>query len=111
MTPRWPALLQQHGLDELLPIRDEAHWRADADFVYWRPHANDRVIDADGRVFRALPGSSAPPPLEHGGEVIALAAFSDLVRRHLSAAGQCCVSKIELRDLAEGFALVGQSAD
>ena len=113
MAPCWPGVLRQRGIDELLPVRDAEHWTSDVDFRHWRPHDGDCVIDSTGIVFDAvLPVSACPPAIAPrcDGYRMSLGEFSELVRRHLSMAGQCCVSKIELASFAEGIALVAQAA-
>jgi hypothetical protein len=109
--PAWPAILKHEGLEELFFLAGEAQWRRESGEADFRYTQDDMLIDSRGRVYRLVPGDAGPAPtLQDSGRRLSPRQLSDMVRGHISATGQCCVSKLEFSDYPACFAMVQQTA-
>ena len=105
-NPSFPAVLVLHGDDELIYLPDAAAWHDEAGHTRLFP-GQDRLIDVQGRSFAPIPpAEGAADPADEG--AVTLAEFEQLLRRHLFAQAQTCVSKAGIGSFAEGIAVVGQ---
>jgi hypothetical protein len=104
----FPAILQFTDDDELVYLLDDNQLLNELQNSY---HAEPpQLIDHNGRQFtiNTLPGK---PLAFHFNTQISLADFNQLVRNHLVARQQCCVLKIEIESLQQGFELIRQTVD
>lgn len=112
-TPRWPAVLIQAGVDELLYLPTDSHWFGNPRLAGFPFQHDDVLLDSTGALYDVSSAAdrSSPHSFKRRSSPLPLAAFSHLLRRHLSVQGHCCISKLELRDYDEGFTLLGRTGD
>jgi hypothetical protein len=104
----FPAILQFTDDDELVYLLDEKQLLSELDNSY---HAESPLlIDHNGKQFtiNSLPANTLA---FHFNTEISLADFNQQVRKHLVARQQCCVLKIEIESLEQGFELIRQTVD
>lgn len=104
----FPAILQFTDDDELVYLLDENQLLNELENSY---HAEPpQLIDHNGRLFtiNSLPASTLA---FHFNAEVSLPKFNQLVRKHLAARQQCCVLKIEIDSLEQGFELIRQTVD
>ena len=109
-APAWPLIVVHSGDDELTFVNDEAQWLADASLSAYPHDADDFAIDSRGRIFN-LGFAAGKVKLATAGEAIGHERFSQLVRSHLAAMNECCVSKTHDYTYELGFDLVKKTAD
>lgn len=104
----FPAILQFTDDDELFYVADEA--RLLSELRNHHQASPPQLIDHTGRQFtvNSLPASTLA---SHFNGQISLPEFNQLVRKHLVARQQCCVLKIDIESLEQGFELVRQTVD
>jgi|GEM_PF-4950947 len=104
----FPAILQFSDDDELIYVLDEKQLLDELQNSYQAEPP--QLIDHSGRLFTV---NSLPtrPLASHFNGQISLPEFNQLVRRHLVARQQCCVLKIEIETLQQGFELIRQTVD
>jgi hypothetical protein len=102
----WPAIIKYAGDDELSFVQslEELNKRPDLRGSTFNP--GDVLIDATGKVYRPHNGSSRIEFQRESGEILTLDAVVDLVRRHASICGECCIGKISAPSITEAIALV-----
>jgi hypothetical protein len=109
--PAWPLIVVHSGDDELTYVNDLDEWRADASLSAHPHEADDYAIDSQGRSYR-LGFDAASGRVEFMvAEAIERERFSQVIRRHLSAMKQCCVSKNHDYTFELGFDLVKKTSD
>ena len=104
----FPAILQFIGDDELIYVVNAAQLLDELqNSVQAEP---PQLIDHSGRLFtvNSLPTN---PLACHLKAQISLPELNQLVRKHLAARQQCCVLKIEIENIQQGFELVRQTVD
>lgn len=110
-VPAWPAIIQYSGVDELGFVRGQQQWNTDTGLTEGRYTDADLLIDSLGQVYAvARESRHAAATLRATGQTVSPQQLSDAVQKHLSAASQCCVSKILLNSYAECIALVEKTA-
>lgn len=109
--PAWPLILVHSGDDELSYVDDADTWMADPSLSAHPHEMEDFAIDSRGCSYHlGFDDGSGRVAFERSGE-IARDQFSQLVRNHLCAMKQCCVSKHHDYTLELGFDLVKKSID
>jgi hypothetical protein len=104
----FPAILQFADDDELIYLIDEQQLLDELQNSYQAEPP--QLIDHRGRQFTV--NSLPTRPLAcHFISPISLPEFNQLVRKHLVARQQCCVLKIEIESLEQGFELIRQTVD
>lgn len=98
----WPAILVFSGDDELQYIESQHAWMSDPDLTNNFYDSSDRLIDSKGNVF-SIEETPAGLILYNQGEHISVAQIDELARRHLSSAGQVCVSKFASTSIIDAF--------
>lgn len=110
--PAWPLIVVHSGDDELSYIDDLSAWLDDASLSAHPHQPDDFAIDSQGLIFRLrFDAAAGRVEFENGTETIARDRFSSLVKNHLSALKQCCVSKIHDYTFELGFDLVKKALD
>jgi len=105
---QFPAILQFTDDDELIYVINEAQLLHELqNSVHAEP---PQLIDHNGRQF-IVNSLTASPLASHFKGQISLPEFNQRVRKHLVARQQCCVLKIDIENLAQGFELVRQTAE
>jgi len=104
----FPAILRITDDDELIYLTDQQQLLQELQNSYQAEPP--QLIDHNGRQFtvNSLPAS---PLASHFNGQISLPEFNQLVRKHLVARQQCCVLKIEIESLEQGFELIRQTVD
>lgn len=104
----FPAILHFTNDDELIYLLDENQLLYELQNSYQAEPP--QLIDHHGQLFtvNSLPAS---PLACHSNGQVSLSEFNQLVRKHLVARQQCCVLKIDIENLAQGFELVRQTVD
>jgi len=104
--PVWPALLKYCDEDELTYVSRQADWEGEAGLASEHYQTGDILIDRNGTIYRL---QSQPKPqfatIEKSGKM-SLAVFSALIKKHLVALDECCVSKLSFSSYEEGFRLL-----
>lgn len=98
----WPAILVFSGDDELQYIESKQAWLSDPDVTNGFYDSSDKLIDCKGNVF-SIKETPAGLVLYDQGEHISVAQIDELTRRHLSSAGQVCVSKFACTSIVDAF--------
>lgn len=104
----FPAILQFTYDDELVYVVDEAHLLNELQNTHQAEPP--QLIDHSGRQFTVNSLPSSHLAFHFTGQ-IQLNAFNALVRKHLVARQQCCVLKIEIENLGQGFELIRNTQD
>ncbi|AZQ09252.1 DUF4144 family protein [Shewanella khirikhana] len=99
--PQWPALLQQQGCDELLPLPLQADWQKYQLECRHLLCPGDVLIDATLTRFTLTEDHSL---LADG--AISTAELTQLLRAHLATQGHCCLAKLQLNSLADAIELI-----
>ena len=102
----WPAMIHCDGDDELTFVADWQSWLADKDLCSSYYGQADHLIDSDGQVFSLtdqFDGVIKPLAL---GKTKTIAEVADLLRRHFSVSGACCISKIQPDSIAACMAML-----
>jgi hypothetical protein len=102
--PVWPAVIKHQGDDELLYLADSEDWQQTAETLLFGAD-NDVLIDSQGRVYSCLVDTAAPV-LQVTDRDILLADFSQILKQHMVALNQCCVSKLHIDSIAQGLQMV-----
>ncbi len=104
----FPAILQFIDDDELIYVVNAEQLLHELQNSYLAEPP--QLIDHSGRQFtvNSLP---ANPLACHFNGQISLPEFNQRVRKHLVARQQCCVLKIEIENLEQGFELIRQTVD
>ncbi len=111
-NPVWPAVIRYADVDEVVFVRDQAQWNSDLDLNDFRYMEADVLIDSEGQVFHFEGAQSAGPVLlKKVGERLSPQQLSDAVQKHLSAANQCCVSKIVFETYHDCFDLLEKTTE
>lgn len=111
-SPEWPAVIHHRDDPELTYVEDLEQWRNDPDLCEWRYDDDDRLIDSTGASFTLVfDTSTRRTTFEQTGTSVSLDEFAKLVQSHLFAMAQTCVSKVELRNYADGFATLAMLED
>ncbi len=109
----FPAILQFIDDDELIYVVNAEQLLQELQNSYLAEPP--QLIDHSGRLFtiNSLPASPAChfPLACHFKAQVSLPELNQLVRKHLVARQQCCVLKIEIENLEQGFELVRQTVD
>jgi hypothetical protein len=112
IAPTWPLIVVHYGDDELSYVHDFDEWRADASMSAHPHEADDYAIDTQGRVYSlGFDSASGRVELSVDEDLIARERFSQVIRQHLSAMKQCCVSKNHDYTFELGFDLVRKTLD
>lgn len=104
----FPAILRFTDDDELIYVTDQQQLLQELHNSYQAEPP--QLIDHQGRQF-TINNLPARPLASHFNGQIPLPEFNQLVRKHLVARQQCCVLKIDIETLAQGFELVRQTVD
>ncbi len=102
----WPAMIHCDGDDELTYVADWQSWLADKDLSSSYYGQTDHLIDSDGKLFsltNQFDGIIKPLHLE---KTKTLAEVADLLRKHFSVSGTCCISKIQPDSIATCLAML-----
>lgn len=94
----WPALLEYAGHAELDYVANEHQWNQQ--MRHLRTHRNDRLIDAEGRLYRPVRHDDHIE-LQALGSCLSLDEAILLVQRHEAATGHCCVAKFSASSIRE----------
>lgn len=101
----WPAVISYQGDDELNYVASLAAWQADPHLPNFTFEADDVLIDSRGQVFKLADRICGEAK---AAAVISLDEFVELLRKHVSAMGNCCASKLGFSTFAEGMDLLRQ---
>lgn len=105
---QFPAILQFTDDDELIYVINEEQLLHELQNSY---HAEPpQLIDHSGKLF-TVNNLPANPLAFHFKAQITLSELNQRVRKHLVARQQCCVLKIEIDSLEQGFELIRQTVD
>lgn len=102
--PVWPAVIIHQGDDELLYLADSEDWQQTAETLLFSAD-NDVLIDSQGQVFNCLVGTAAPD-FKTVDREITLQDFTQILKQHMVALNQCCVSKLYIDSIAQGLQMV-----
>ena len=105
IAPAWQLIVVHSGDDELSYVNDLDEWRADASLSAHPHETDDYAIDSRGWIYRFDFDSTSR---QH---TIGREHFSQVIRSHLSAMKQCCVSKNHDYSFELGFDLVKKTLD
>lgn len=101
----WPAVIKYSGEDELLFIRDGAHWAGDKDLNSYYYHSDDRLIDVNGALFSLDKGVNSLH------KTLPMSEFESWIKNHMVILNQCCSSKLSFTQYSQGLLLVEQLCD
>ncbi|MDF0535500.1 DUF4144 family protein [Shewanella sp. A32] len=104
--PRWPALLQQSGADELLYIDSQQDWQQLWQSAAYLLNPGDRLIDSDGLTWILTPTVTQPLNILTPTSNISLDQLQKLVQRHALIEGNCCISKLQLISITDAMQFV-----
>lgn len=104
----WPALIKYVGDDELTFVSSSEDLNNHPDLLDVQFNPCDVLIDTAGKVYRLRKGLSRIEIPQQSVEILSLDSIVDLVRRHASSRGECCISKIAAPNISEAVALVKQ---
>lgn len=99
-TVNWPAILVFRGMDELQFVESNTDLRTTS------CAAGDVLVDSDGSVYELDSGSVAAVHLS-ADRRLRVEEVLELVKKHYSACGQCCVSKMGVPSIAVAIQMVG----
>lgn len=102
----WPAVIKYEGDEELTYIDSAEEWTRDVESHLYNHTGDDCLIDSNGHVFSLQHVHGEAINAEDNGERITLEQFIRLVRIHASNSHNCCIEKINFRNIAEGIKLV-----
>lgn len=102
----WPAVIKFEGDDELSFVASQAEWESDEGLSRVQYDVADQLIDSDGKIYELKGGENGAINLAETGSQIELTEMTELVRKHASQLGNCCVSKIFFTTLSEAVATV-----
>lgn len=106
----WPVVIRFYHDDELLFVSDENEWEQDPARLVHSYGENDTVIDCEGRVYAlSSDGSDKFAHIRDTGEKMLLDEFADVIKRHVSALGECCAAKLDIDSFHQGILMVGQT--
>ncbi len=106
----WPAFIKYSGDDELLYISDQAEWLSDEDLFTGNFEAADRLIDSHGQLFSLGTAKRRVIP-QSIDERVSKEQVAELLQKHYSVTGACCVAKINLDSLADGMHMLSHDRD
>jgi protein structure with unknown function len=110
--PVWPLIVVHDGDDELSYVNDLGEWQADASLSAHPHEADDYAIDSQGQVYQLVfDTDQGRVEFSAGADAIARDTFSQIIRNHLGAMKQCCVSKNHDYSFELGFDLVKKTID
>ena len=102
----WPALIKYVGDDELTFVSSSEELNDHPDLLDVQFNPCDVLIDTVGKVHSLWKGLSRIEIPQESMEILSLDSIVDLVRRHASTRGECCISKITAPNISEAVALV-----
>jgi hypothetical protein len=105
----WPAIIHYHGQAELGFVFDQQSWENDQHLQVARYHASDELIDSVGRIYRLVNQVNAPVSIEPIGKITPLQDVVEMVRRHASVSGTCCVAKFSATSIQEAISSLSDS--
>ena len=103
---QWPAIIHCEGDDELTFVADQQSWLSDEDLSSVYYDQADRLIDSEGQLFALtdqVDGVIRPLSLHNNLQISELA---ELLRKHFSVTGACCLSKIQPDSIASCMAIL-----
>ena len=89
----WPSIIKYTGEDELGFVGSQEEWSADADLHAFAYEPEDILIDSDGAVFR-FDYENDHVHLQPKLQAMDLGEVVELIRKHASQLGSCCIAKI-----------------
>lgn len=98
----WPSIVSYQNDDELIYIESEDQWLAE--LAAGQLEAGDRLIDSAGVVF--APDKEDTSCLFASSDPMTLDGILQLVRKHASVCGHCCVSKMGAPSRVDAIQLV-----
>ncbi|QSA96554.1 hypothetical protein JWZ97_15220 [Methylococcus sp. EFPC2] len=102
----WPAIIKYVNDDELTFINSPEEINSHPDLHDIRFNPGDVLIDAAGKV-HALRNALGHIEIAQESEVaLTLDFVVELVRKHASICGECCISKISATTIAEAIHLI-----
>lgn len=102
----WPAIIKHSDDAELIYIRDQTEWDADADLHLFEYEESDYLIDSGGEIFSLTRRKDRYLEPESSGEVMALRDILCLVKAHAAQKGSCCVAKLYAPTIKDAFKIV-----
>lgn len=102
----WPGLLKFQGDDELIFVNSFDELNSHPALLGGQFHPGDVLIDSAGRVYSPENRQSKIEIPKDAKETLSLDSVLELVRRHASSRGECCISKISAPTIPEAIELV-----
>ena len=104
--PALPACVRFHGDDELHFIGTQDTWQQDVQLSRGKIHPDDRLIDADGHLYKLERDTDGHLRCRRVPGSLSLQEVLQLVRRHAAQDGACCVAKLSAASIAEAIAML-----
>ncbi len=107
--PIWPAVIKHEGEDELMYLSGDVDWQQAAEHTLFST-GGDVLIDSQGRLFHCQTDADVPV-LHLTDRVMGLGDFTQILKQHMVALNQCCVSKLYIDTIAQGLQMVMDTVD
>lgn len=102
----WPAVIKFLGDDELTFVESSEALNKHSELLDIQLNPGDVLIDGAGQVYRLEKRLGRIEISQDSVETLTLDSVADLVRRHASNCGQCCVSKIFAPTISKAITLI-----
>jgi hypothetical protein len=100
----WPAIIQLKSDDELILIKNNEQFLSDPNIQGLILQPEDRLIDSQGRVFFLKKFQNIT--LTSAFYSLSLIEIQEMLQRHLSCLGTCCVAKFDASSIPEAIKFV-----
>ena len=106
----WPVILRLYNEDELMFVSEQSEWDTDPDLFLYPYDENDMVIDGEGKIFDLQYDHLRKyAEMRDTGKRMALDEFTDIIKRHVSAIGECCADKLNIASFRDGMLIVAHT--
>lgn len=105
--PVWPAVIKHQGEDELMYLGNDKAWLQAVEHLVFGAE-DDVLIDSQGQLYI---WDAAIPVLQAKGSAVTLEGFSQMLKKHMVALNQCCVSKLHIDTIAQGLQMVKDTVE
>lgn len=105
----WPAILKYKGENELAYVSSRSDWDSDADLHALAYEIDDQLIDSQGFVYSLSCRKNNRVVPEQTNRCLSLPEVSELIKKHLSEQGSCCVSSFFAPSIKEAIAMMHSS--
>lgn len=102
----WPAIIKYSNDDELTFVGSIEEWNKNPELHRFGYALEDVLVDSTGQVFALTDVNNDIVTPRKSGNGLNLDEIINLVRKHASVCGQCCISKINAGNIGNAIQLV-----